>query len=463
MKHFLLLFFVAALLFAIQGEAHAFSCKRPDSKLKDTPYVFKGEVIETKSVPEDIPAEEIARMKSEFPGDEKTYNLWSGSAKITRLKIITAYKGVDVQEITLHHRSGGSLFGASFELAKTYIVYATKDDNGHYTASDSCDGIYNTATARDTNHYHQELMAYGAQTEALQKLIADDPKNPFLHISLGAIHAEYRDYARAEKDYEQAIRLFWRPNEPNKEETPLDEIIHSATLNQTGLRSAYGSALYFQGKYEQAERALRGESRTESRQMYKASHLMLKNYDTVATLAYGLDGIEIKTLDLSGAHADGLDLSGVKIGELILLNTKISNSNFRHAEIRNISVQDSLLSHVDFSKATISGSVVSSADFKDANFTDAKIYISDIERVDFSRANFQGAEMTIYHRLTNSHFDGANLSDFDLSPSEWQQSRSSATDAAFEATFKDALYNSGTKWFTDFDPVKAGAKKSPAK
>lgn len=218
-----------------------------------------------------------------------------------------------------------------------------------------------------------------------------------------------------------------------------------------------------QEKYEEALAPLEHASGEESTRLYAAALIKLKKFAEVKSDTIDLRNMTFDKLDLTGAKLKGLDLSGAKIGELILHDTELIKAKFAGANIRDISVEDSKLREADFSKAEIGGSKISSAGFSDANFTDATIYIYNVDRADFSRANFQGAEMTIYHRLTNSHFDGANLSGFDLSPTEWQQSRSDSTDTAFEATFKDARYDSSTKWFKNFDPVKAGAEKSPVK
>ena len=458
---------LSLILVCFSSPSFARVCHQPPEPLKTYPVVFKGIAQSTKN---DVTPEEMAAFKKAMekatPEEKQDYIL-GGIPQVTKFKVVEAYKGGEFKQFDIHHSSEGSIDGGTFNAGEAYIVYArhidyvhkTEENSQHYTNGRfECEPTKSLKNFQKTGRNYSSLKLFVTEKKMLEQLLRDEPDNPYYLDRLGALYEGINNYPRAADAYLSAVKSW--------DTWPATEGGYKITVDNIpffGISSNYGRMLYMQEKYEEALAPLKHASGAESARLYAAALIKLKKFAEIKPDTIDLRNMTFDKLDLTGAKLKGLDLSGAKIGELILHDTELVKAKFAGANIRDISVEDSQLREADFSKAEIGGSKILSASFSNANFTDATIYIYNVDRADFSRANFQDAEMTIYHRLTNSHFDDANLSGFDLSPTEWMQSRSSDTDTAFEATFKGASYNSSTKWFMKFDPVKAGAKKTPVK
>lgn len=462
---------LSVMLACFSVPAFAMSCKPPDNQVKAYPVIFKGIAEATRELPQDVKIEDMPEFKEsgKIPTEDerKVYTqYWIGTPQVTTFKILEFYKGKEEKEFEIYHRSAPSMFGALFEKGQTYIVYAEKDDNNKYaTSTGFCSPSIALKDIKDKDKTYSQLKIYAAQQDAFAKLLKDEAENPYYFYEQGLFYEDYNDYFRAGEAYFNGLKAYknWPPV---RGEAIIIDGNDNSLFNRHGgipFTAAYGRMLFMQGRYEEAMKPLGYAQDEESKRLQNATLIKLKAFPNLGHKAIDMKDMKVDSLDLTGAMLNGLDLSGSTVGELILDKTTLDGANFDSATIRHLSIKDSTLKNTIFARAQISGFNIHSSKFPDADFSRSVLYLHNVDQADFGGANFSQAGVTIYNTLTNSSFNGAHLSATDFSGSQFAVENSTARGKPENTSFTGAHYDNSTKWFSDFDPVKAGAKKSPVK
>ena len=92
--------------------------------------------------------------------------------------------------------------------------------------------------------------------------------------------------------------------------------------------------------------------------------------------------------------------------------------------------------------ASLSGAALSGADLQHAAIRGADLHRADLRLADLSGADLRGADLR-----------GADLRGVDLRGADLREAR------LYRADLRHSLYNTGTHWPSDFDPLASGASK----
>ena len=462
---------LSVMLVCFSAPASAMSCKPPDNQVKSYPVIFKGVAEATRDLPQDIVFEDLPEAKNAdhvvSDQEKKVYmDAWIGKPQVTTFKILEFYKGKEEKEFEIYHRSAPSLFGALFEIGQTYFIYANKDDNNKYaTSTGFCSPSIALKDIKDKDKTYSQLKIYAAQQDAFTKLLKDEAENPYYLYEQGLFYEGYNDYYRAGEAYLNGLKASknWPPA---KGEAIIIDGNDNSLFNRHGgipFTAAYGRMLFMQERYEEAMKPLGYAQDEESKRLQNATLIKLKAFPNLGHKAIDMKNMKVDSLDLTGATLDGLDLSGSTVGALILDDTTLDGANFDSATIRKLSITDSMVTNAIFARARINGFDIPSSKFPKADFSRAKLYFGNVHKADFNGANFYRADMTFYQTLTDSDFSNAQLSAADFSGSQLFVEVGKEKGKPVNTKFTDAHYDNDTKWFKEFDPLKAGAKKSPAK
>lgn len=390
-------FFIAASLAVITlvfhaPAARATSCMIPScmEEMSRHDLVFRGKAIASGATT----AAEQEKFARGRPADEKADTALPDT--YTDFQVLSLYKGLAGAKARIYyaqHRRGpivGDFDVKAYPDGTETVIYASGRDGFYMTYRGLCSGCQGDG----------QLETIKVQYDAIENLIAENPKIAEFYQKKVELYDANKDYAAAAATYERGFAA-----QPGLKDKP-------------GVMADYGRILFLARRYADAVKVLEPvKSDTAALSYLQQSLLHLDAKNTVSG-KLEMAGKEIAKLTISDRDLSGSDFTGARLNGVRFVNVKLKNANFTNA-VMNVIITGSDLAgakldgaHINgqitdsnFDKASLKSAVVEmhvagGNSFRDADFTAAAIYIMDCRGTkdwrgsDFTGARFKDARVS---------------------------------------------------------------------
>jgi uncharacterized protein YjbI with pentapeptide repeats len=158
-----------------------------------------------------------------------------------------------------------------------------------------------------------------------------------------------------------------------------------------------------------------------------------------------LEGAYLAEAKLTGANLRDANLEEANLEEANLTEAYLVEANLAKANLQAANLTEADLRGTDLAKARLVLAYLTEANLTEANLTEANLNSAKLTGTFLQDANLTKATFNSAN-LTKANLWGANLRDTNLEEANLEA-----------ADFRDALYNSDTKWPSGFDPEAEGA------
>jgi uncharacterized protein YjbI with pentapeptide repeats len=188
----------------------------------------------------------------------------------------------------------------------------------------------------------------------------------------------------------------------------------------------------------------------------KKANLIGVNWQSVNFSGANLKGADMRDSCFDDTNFSSANLCGVNLSKTRLSNANLNQSNLVNANLSHANLQSAKLENAKLRKASLRGANLESANFSEADLNSANLSGAKLNyQTKFTSANLTKANLSgLYLRnigLRNANLTSANLSNANL----LQVNLDGANLKGVQ--LQGAIYNEGTLFPIDFDPVKAGA------
>lgn len=402
---------IIAFLFAFSDTANAMSCMPVESRsgvVKEFPIIFKGEVVSTHTVSDEIYPGDDLFDRTEAGGGYPVY-LWAGKQQSTQFKVIESYKGNLESHVNIFHQfEGGG--GIWYYPGETYIIFAKYDAEGR-SATQFCDPKYRVKYFENKDVLPSllvEIKNYKLKVQEFVTRTVSEDKYVDFYLEQINFYESNGDYPRAEHAYKVLMEKNFDKFHHEIKQPTSDRISSIFKIAQNKpYAEEYARMIFLQERYAEVLDPLDGNESDQAKRLRNTALVKLKRFTEIDKDQPYFSGIEIDELDVTGADLQGADFSNSKIKKLIAYDADLSGADLSNAKI-TIWSEDARFENSNFSQSNLKGYLLRSS-FQGANFSGAKWHFSFIDGANFTGADFSNAKLVVNNEIKNTDMSKANF------------------------------------------------------
>jgi hypothetical protein len=167
---------------------------------------------------------------------------------------------------------------------------------------------------------------------------------------------------------------------------------------------------------------------------YKRMKLLSHRGPKIRLKGRSLKELRLENINLQGADLESANLGGANLHRAFMPGSSLKGAILCRACFELANLINANLEHVNANTAQFYGAQLKGANFSNADLSNADFHVSFLEGANLEGANLKGANFR----------------------SAWLQHTNLKNTIIENTDFRDALYNSYTKWPDDFDPELNG-------